>query len=69
MAKYETVSRHVLQDGADFYLYSDATEEDYLYSVQAPFRVQDFDSKAAEAARTWFINVWCRETGIDATFN
>jgi hypothetical protein len=54
----------VTQDGADFYF---SLNGDRM-TVSYPGKVADFDLPAATAARAWFINVYCRENGIDPEF-
>lgn len=44
----------VLQDGADFYMFSDEKCEKFVRSETAPMRVLDFDREAAGKARAWF---------------
>lgn len=45
---------YVLQDGADFYMYSDKESNYCIGHKTAPFVVRDGDIVAAEFARGWF---------------
>jgi hypothetical protein len=44
---------YVLQDGADFYHYSDRRGLEPVRIVTAPFKVPDFDLEKAMEARKW----------------
>lgn len=45
---------HVMQDGADFYVFDSPDAENLLMVRTAPFKVLDFDMEAASRARKWF---------------
>ena len=47
----------ILQDGADFYVYSDSKCENLLMTRTAPFPVPDADTETATRARDWFIQL------------
>jgi len=55
---WDEPTRYVLQDGAEFYLYTDADCKDYLRCIESPFRVGDFDMPAATIARNWFVKYY-----------
>lgn len=48
---------HVMQDGADFYVHSDAEGENLLMTRTYPHPVKDWDVEAATRARVWFIGL------------
>lgn len=45
---------HVMQDGADFYVFDAPDCEKLLMTRTAPFKVADFDMDSAMRARKWF---------------
>lgn len=56
----------VIQDGADFYFRIPGVREAQVNT--APFKVADFDMKAAKKARNWFIENICYDSGFIPVF-
>lgn len=48
---------HVMQDGPDFYIHSDAEGENLLMTRHYPHHVKDWDMEAAVKAREWFLGL------------
>lgn len=53
---------HVMQDGADFYVFSDMEAERLLLTRTAPFPVRDGDVVMAQEARRWFLQIVNQKT-------
>jgi hypothetical protein len=53
---------HVMQDGADFYIYDSADADNLLFTRTAPFPVRDFDVAMATQARNWFVQLCGKKT-------
>lgn len=65
----------VIQDGADFYLYTrdpntpaegiglTSARRPFLYALSAPMKVEDFNLEQATKARRWFID-YCDSNNI-----
>ena len=53
---------HVMQDGADFYVFSDMEAEHLLMTRTAPFKVADGSMDDAIRARNWFLGLLNQKT-------